>query len=474
MSFLRLQSVTKTKNINILDIIIYMKQKENIIILLIWLVIVVIGCFYHEMWRDETQVWCIVRDMNLSEIFQTTRIEGHPMMWYLLVLPFAKLGFPVESMQIISVAFVFFSLVFLLYKSPFDILQKVLISFSAGMVYFLPVIARNYALIPLFLFLLAHFYNQRKEKPYVFALLLILLSQTHILMLGFCAIVFLLFAVEQIKSKKAIPAILILLVNFLFIIFSFYNADNVNMTVQNYRQLDDNILAFLDCFCYIFFSPVFKYSNYINYILFYGFIAFTFYSLFKLDKKIFLIYFASFSYVCYIFARVWFAGVVYQKVFVLTLILIFCIWVIKNVQKQFKIAFNLFLGLSVILAINYFCLEIKYPFSCAKQVVQYIKENVKEETIVFKGYAFTISPISAYLPQKRFYSLDKHKYVSYFIFESDDETKNVDIPVDAKYYITQTEFYLFKELGYNLIFSSDEEIAGPSLDEEVYRVYEKI
>lgn len=474
MSFLRLQSVTKTKNIDILDIIIYMKQKENIIILLIWLVVVVIGCFYHEMWRDETQVWCIVRDMNLSEIFQTTRIEGHPMMWYLLVLPFAKLGFPVESMQIISVAFVFFSLVFLLYKSPFDILQKVLISFSAGMVYFLPVIARNYALIPLFLFLLAHFYNQRKDKPYVFALLLILLSQTHILMFGFCAILFFLFAVEQIKSKKAIPALFLLLVNFLFLIISFHNADNVNMAVQNYRQLDDKIAILLDCFCCTFFNPVFKYSNYINYILFYGFIVFTFYSLFKSDKKIFLICFASFSYVCYIFVRVWFAGVVYQKVFVLTLILIFCIWVMENKPKQFKIALNCFLGLSVIIAVSYLYLDVKYQFSCAKQVAEYIKENVQDETIVFKGYASTISPISAYLPQRKFYSLDKHKYVSYFVFEPDDVTKNVAEPLNAKYYITQTEFYLFKDLGYNLIFSSDEKIAGPSLYEEVYRVYEKI
>ena len=83
----------------------YMKNKTNIFIFIVWFAISLFAIFHHEMWRDETQVWCIVRDLNLPEIFQTTRIEGHPMLWYLLVLPFAKLGLAVESIQIISFIF---------------------------------------------------------------------------------------------------------------------------------------------------------------------------------------------------------------------------------------------------------------------------------------------------------------------------------------------------------------------------------
>ena len=474
MKQLRLQSVTKTKNINILDIIIYMKHKENIIILFIWLVVVILGCFYHELWRDETQVWCIVRDLNFFEIFQVTRIEGHPMFWYLLILPFAKLGFPMEIIQVISVGFVFASLAFLLYKSPFNILQKVLISFSAGMVYFLPVISRNYALIPIFLFLLAHFYNQRKEKPYIYALLLFLLSQTHILMFGFCGILFFLFSIEQIKNKKALPAIFLLLFNFLFLFLSFYQADSVNEAVQVYRERELSFFKLLDYFSYIFFNPVFKYSVLGKCIAFYGILLVVFCSLFKQDKKIFLVFATSFCYIFYIFAKVWFGGVSYQKAFVLTLILIFCVWVTGNIDKKLRLAFNLFLGLSVILAVSHLYLEIRYQFSGSKQVVDFIKENIKDEIIIFKGYTCTISPLSAYLPQKRFYSLDKNKYITYYHFQKNDDMQKEEFPSNAKYYIVQEDSFLFEELGYKLMFSSDENIVGPVGESEVYKIYEKI
>lgn len=451
-----------------------MKQKENIIILLIWLIIVILGCFYHELWRDETQVWCIVRDLNFSQIFQIARIEGHPMLWYMLIFPFAKLGLPVESMQVLSVAFVFSSLIFLFYKSPFTILQKILISFSAGMVYFLPVIARNYALIPLFLFLLAHFYNQRKEKPYVYSLLLILLSQTHVLMLGFCLILFIIFTFEQIKTKRAFPAILLLFINFAFLFFSFYFAQGSNKTVQMYSQHEFTVFSLLNDFCYIFFSPAFKYSALVNNILFYGFILFAMYSFFKLEKKVFFIFTAGFLYIFYIYAKVWFGGVSYQKAFVLTLILIFCMWIAENKPKALQVAFNFFLGLSVFLATMYLYQEIKYPFSASRQTANYIKENIKAETINFLGESCTISPLSAYLPNKKFYSIENKNYVSYFDFKKDNNLKNQQNEPQSKYYVVQTNAFLFEELGYKLIFSSEENIIGPTMEAEVYKIYEKI
>ena len=163
-----------------------MKNKFNIILFIIYLVITVLAMFHHEIWRDEAQAWCLVRDLSFTETFNMARVEGHPFLWYLLLMPFAKLGLPVLSMQIVSLIFVSIAILFLLFKSPFNKLEKVLICFSAGMVYYLPIVARNYSLIPIFLFLTAFLYSKRIEHPYLYILSIIMLSQTHIYMLGIC------------------------------------------------------------------------------------------------------------------------------------------------------------------------------------------------------------------------------------------------------------------------------------------------
>ena len=101
-----------------------MKNKINILIFVLWCLFALIGLFHHELWRDETQVWCLVRDVNFFDLFAATRIEGHPMLWYLLVLPFAKLGLPVESMQFLSFALVGSAVALMLWKSPFSNFEK--------------------------------------------------------------------------------------------------------------------------------------------------------------------------------------------------------------------------------------------------------------------------------------------------------------------------------------------------------------
>ena len=60
---------------------------------------------HHEIWRDEAQVWLVVRDLNLFGIIDHVRIEGHPLLWYFIVMLPAKLKLPVFSMQVLSLGF---------------------------------------------------------------------------------------------------------------------------------------------------------------------------------------------------------------------------------------------------------------------------------------------------------------------------------------------------------------------------------
>ena len=59
----------------------------------------------HENWRDEAQAWQIAKNLGLGGLFAQLRYEGHPCLWYLILMPFAKLGMPFSCMGLISLAF---------------------------------------------------------------------------------------------------------------------------------------------------------------------------------------------------------------------------------------------------------------------------------------------------------------------------------------------------------------------------------
>ena len=56
----------------------------------------------HEPWRDEANVWLMARELSPAGLFAEIRYQGHPCLWYLIVMPFAKLGLPFRSIGFIS------------------------------------------------------------------------------------------------------------------------------------------------------------------------------------------------------------------------------------------------------------------------------------------------------------------------------------------------------------------------------------
>lgn len=75
---------------------------KNLIFIFLYALFTLIVLLHHEIWADEAQVWLVVRDLNLFEIIEHVRTEGHPLLWYFLVLPFSKLNLSIFSMQILS------------------------------------------------------------------------------------------------------------------------------------------------------------------------------------------------------------------------------------------------------------------------------------------------------------------------------------------------------------------------------------
>lgn len=153
-------------------------------VLLIYGAITLIGALNHEMWLDEAQAWVIARDTDIADLFGVLKAEGHPPLWYIILMPFAKLGFPVGLGSVISWVFMTLSAAVLLYAVKGELFLKIAILCSSGFLYLNSVMLRSYCIVPLLLFLIAAVYEKRRERPVVYGLLLALLADTHVFISG--------------------------------------------------------------------------------------------------------------------------------------------------------------------------------------------------------------------------------------------------------------------------------------------------
>jgi hypothetical protein len=187
------------------NLIFRIKISERLFIaisLAFYAAIVIFSAFHHEPWRDEAQSWMLTRDYGILFMFDSISYNGHPLLWHLILHPFARLGFPYATMFITHICLAAAAVFLLLKYAPFSRLTKVFFIFSYFMSYEYSVIARNYCISILLLFAIASFYRFRFDRPFTFALLIILLvnSNVHSLFIG-SSLIFIYF-LELLASRK--------------------------------------------------------------------------------------------------------------------------------------------------------------------------------------------------------------------------------------------------------------------------------
>lgn len=140
-------------------------------------------CIYHEPWYDEAVAWQIARCASLPKIlFEIPHYEGHPPLWHLILLPFAKLGAPYElSLSVVSLIFAGAAVGLIIWKSPFPRIVRLLLPFTYFFFYQYGVISRPYCVMMLAFMLLALSYHGRNEHPgrYVLSLMLLCLTSAY-------------------------------------------------------------------------------------------------------------------------------------------------------------------------------------------------------------------------------------------------------------------------------------------------------
>ena len=381
-----------------------------IFILLIYAVLTFITVLNHEVWRDEAQVWLVVRDLNLFGIIDHVRIEGHPLMWYFMVFPFAKLGMSILSMQIISWLFMIIAVGIFLWKSPFNIITKLSIIFSAGFLYWLPAISRSYSLVPLFIFLAALFYPTQKQRPYLYSITLAILSQTHVLMCAFCTVMGFFFFYDnifknKINKKNYIGPLLTIFLPILFLALYIFTCPHKNESVSEYIVLADQFFTKT----YItYMIHLFGIMGNIKGILLSLLLLFSGVVIFIENKKLFCAFLINLAYQFFIYNYIWMSAP--EKVWTGITVLIFCFWIIflqNNLSKTKQILYNLililFFGLSINLGFQLRDNDIKYDYSGSKNTANFIKNNIKKDDIIITNRPIFTSSIAAYIKDYKFY-----------------------------------------------------------------------
>ncbi len=214
------------------------KQREIIIklcVMIIYLIINGILLAGHEHWRDEANVWLVARELTPIELIHEIHWQGHPCLWYFIIMPFAKLGLPFQTISIISYLVMAVVSGLLLFRAPFHMLTKVICLFSPIFTYYYPVVARNYCVLVLLLLLLAHLYPKRNEKCLLYGLLLGLLVQADTLGMVIAGLISCMWLWECIGSGvreksiklflKMVKGLWLPLVSFCFWMYQFHGVN---------------------------------------------------------------------------------------------------------------------------------------------------------------------------------------------------------------------------------------------------------
>lgn len=414
----------------------------SILIAFLYAIITLVAVLHHEIWADEAQVWMLCKNLSIPQLINHLHNEGHPALLYLLTMPFAKISSNIIFMQLICWAFMCLAVFILLYKSPFNIFIKMSIILSAGFLYFLPVMARGYSLIPFFTLMAAMLYSKRKEHPILYAIPLFFLANTHVIMFGFVGILFVYFLQEIIKeksfSKQNIFASFVIFTGLLLVVLQLYDTTQSNVFIAyNSEYLILKIYKTLSFFFITFYNNIITINDSMIFpiidipcivVLFLSFLLFII-NLYINSKKLFLIAFTGIGFQFFIYFFVYNQLTYVTRIYCTLIILIFCFWILyeENIFDETKkistkkfttIILTLFFALSIYNGINYYNLELKYDYAGAKETANFIKKNLPQNAVYLIDNEPYMIALAYYLGDDyKLYSITRNKTLNYVVWD---------------------------------------------------------
>jgi len=402
---------------------------------------------HHAMWRDELNVWLIVREsQSLLELFHHIHYEGHPFVWYVCLAILRQFTTNPVIMQVFHLCLATLSVYVFTRYSPFSYFQKLLFCLGYIPFYEYLLISRNYAIGLLLVFIFCSLYSSRQQSYLKLAVVLFFMANVN----AYCLLLAIAFSLTlvieyicrqflhlNLVAKKHDIVVSSLIIS-LGIIISF---------LQLIPPQDSNLAGGLSGFVLNFdFNHLTKtlvrlWNSYIIVVLANESEQFSLILLSVLSIIFFLVFSISFI-VRPIILFLYIVGTMEILVFTyvkflgsprhyghLYILLIVCIWLssyyhslfslssvtvlpktvvqaAKLKKSYYNIAIMVILYCQMVGGVFAFSRDIIIPFSSSKEASAYIKDQYQDklnDLFIVGSRDYAISPISAYINHQIYY-----------------------------------------------------------------------
>lgn len=443
------------------------KDKKNLywILFIFFSIVNLYLVLIHEPWRDEIHAWLMAKELSIPKLIVESRFDGHPILWHLILMPFAKLNFPIITLNIMSYLIVITSGFLMLFKTKLPLWFKLIILFTIPFTYSFSAISRNYSIVLLILILISLLYDKRYNKPILYSILISILVHTHSLAWGIVAGLTITFHFEEIilyfkkKNKVDIKKILIglifIVISTILVVLELYGTTN-----SNYRTYDNQFtLYFINILISILIS----------------FFIFTLYN--KSNYKEYFILFISLLFNIYIYTYIY-SIIIFQRIMLVFVIIIFYLILLSKTNIK-KLNLNIFCIIYIFFMLLYgfkdfyttIKKDIQDPYSSAIEMADYINKNIsKNETILVDASIITQTLIP-YLNNIKLYDITYNEYVTYANKDYDENKIFNALNImyteyNNKYILLSNNLNIPPHIDLELIYETNNSVSG-----ETYKLY---
>lgn len=465
----------------------------------------------HELWRDEANVWLMAKELSPLQLFSEIKYQGHPCLWYFLIMPFAKAGLPFRTISFISYLIMAVSAGLFLFKAPLGKGVKTVAVFSPIFTYYYAEIARNYCLIALMLILLALYYPKRNEKCILYGLFLGLLVQSDMVVLMAAGMISLMWLCENLwkcfKERTNVPFLNILkgiwipLFSLFLLIAQFYHvSDSPVFQVNSYGTME--LLKEIRNYSYWIFMRLTGRGEIFCKLFLLSFLALLLVASVRLKNLWATVVMTA----AYLFEAA-FSVMIYQlhiwHFIALCFVMLWTVWVLYHQKEEKRPAGKAIgtslLGIQLLVLILSVCMFIRWNdkeetsslanalhgvYSDGGQTAEYIKENISPDALMVSVNVPYASTVLAYLPEYTFYFAGNGQRETYADW-SDEQERRINFEELLEWIRTsfpeQSEFYLL-DSGDSCLTEADRlvecEVLYQTLEEtargEEYTIYRVI
>jgi hypothetical protein len=423
--------------------------------------------FNHEMWRDEINPWLLARDStSVPNLFANVKYEGHPALWYLLLMALTRVSHSPTAMQALHLLIATSTVYVFARYSPFTVVQKVLFSFGYFPFYEYSIISRNYALGVLLVFVFCSLFNGRYTRFLIVSLVLFLLCHTSLFSLIIAIVLFFGLLFDFCYYKRSYKSFdrsdtTEIYVGFLVIALGIVTAVlqlipppdsgfvgwRLSFDIEAFktavRQL---VIAYVPIpyfDLHFWLTSAWTWNIYLNYFTQLSVFSFAVWSMIGFVRKPFVFFlFAgstlgllAFFYLFHVIVNVGprHAGFLFIA-FIMSAWLYRCCeqanWPVfsESSRKKWEMLFShsvtVILLLHVSASFVAASIDYRYPFSMAKSAAKYIKEHGLNNRLIVGYPDFATSAIVGYLGIQEAYYPQANRFGSYVRW---DKQRNVDL-----------------------------------------------